>query len=275
MGAAKVVYSGAMGKQIPMGFNPGPGATLVGQSIYSQSTTKNHALGERLQIGNRVFYYASAGEALVAGMLCESAAFGGSSATIQTNLTVPTVTDGSNAAGQNKVTVTLATDAAVVGLYNDGYLSVYDGTAATGMGQTYRIKTSAVATAGGALKLTLYDDLVILLTAGTAKVNLITNEYKAIKTSAANPVGFPVGVPLIVVASGSYGWVQTWGPVCGLLGGTAPTNETGLQRSTSTAGEFECMVTGAGYLPNPIIGFLMHIAIADTKYGMVFLQISV
>lgn len=271
MGAAKVVYSQAIGKQIPMGFNPGPGAVVVGQSIYSQSTTKNHALGERLQIGNRVFYYASAGAALIAGQLCESAVYGGSSATIQTNLTVPTVTDGSNAAGQNKVTVTLATDAAVVGLFDDGYLSVYDGTAATGLGQTYRIKKSAVATAGGALKLTLYDDLVILLTAGTATCNVITNEYKAIKVSAANPVGFPVGVPLIVIASGSYGWVQSWGPCSCLIGGTTPTNEEDLLVSTATAG---ALAVADGTLVNSSVGMLMHAAIADTKYGMVFLRIS-
>jgi len=259
----------------PTAFHQGPGALIVSQGIYEQSTTQKHRIGERLQIGNRVFYYCSAGAALIAGQLCESAAFGGSSATIQTNLTVPTVTDGSNAAGQNIVTVTMATDAAVVDLFNDGYLSVYAGTAAQGVGQTYRIKSSAVATAAGALKLTLYDDLVIVLTAGSAKCNVITNEYKAIKVSAANPVGFPIGVPLIVIASGSYGWVQTWGPVCGLLGGTTPTNETELQRSTSTAGEFECMVTGAGYLPNPLVGMLMHAAIADTYYGMIFLRISI
>jgi hypothetical protein len=276
MGATKVSYFEGKGRQIPTGFNPGPGARVVSQGIYEQSATKKHALGERLQIGNRVFYYALAGAvALIAGQLCESAAYGGSSATIQTNLTVPTVTDGSNAAGQNKVTVTMATDAATLDQFADGYLSVYDGTAAQGVGQTYRIKSNEVATAAGALKLTLYDDLVVVLTAAGAYCNVITNEFYKVLISAANPVGFPIGVPLIAVTATQYAWLQTFGPCACLLGGTTPINGEALTRSTATAGALQVQVAGSGSLTNPEVGFLMHLACADTAYGMVNLKIMV
>jgi hypothetical protein len=272
MGATKVTYFEGKGRQIPTGFQPGPGTVAVGQGIYDQSTTKKHALGERLQIGNRVFYYAKAGAALVAGMVNESAVYGGSSGTIQTNLTVPTVTDGSNAAGQNKVTLTMATDAAAQDAFADGYLSGYDGGAAYGAGQTYRIKSNEAATAGGALKLTLYDDLVVLFTAGTAHCNVIANEFNGVKTLQTTSVGFVVGVSLIVVASGSYGWLQTYGPCCCLVNGTV-TNETAIIFGVTATGSFDAQVAGGSSLATPQLGFLMHAAIASTKYGMVFLQI--
>jgi hypothetical protein len=262
-----------LGAQRPSGFNPSIGVTVTPkQGIYEQSATQLAPLGTRLEIGGRTFYYASAGAALVAGMICETAAFGGSSATIQTNLTIPSVTDGSNAAGQNKVTVTLTTDAATLDQYAEGYLTIYDGTAAQGVGQTYRIRGNEVGTAGSSCVLTLYDDLVIAIST-SAKANLNTNIFRKVKVSPiTTPLGAPVGVPLIAVTSGYYFWLQTWGPVCCLLSG-AGTSNTQLVRGTAATGAAQVQIAGSSSIVNVPIGFLINLAIADTKYGLVFLQI--
>ena len=272
MAATKVVYSKVQGPQRPMASNPGPGAIVVAQSIYEQSTTKKHQLGERLQIGNRVFYYAKAGAALVAGMMNESAAFGGAPSSIQTNLTVPTVTDGSNAAGQNRATVTLnGTDVVTANMFADGYLSGYGSSAAYGQGQTYKIKSHPAATGPANLLLTLYDDIVVTFsTSGT--VNLLANEFNGIQSLNTTSVGFCVGVALVVIASGSYGWVQTYGPCCCLVAGTA-TNETAMVMGVSATGATDIQVAGSSSLATPEVGFMMHLTTATTKYGMMFLKI--
>jgi hypothetical protein len=151
-------------------------------------------------------------------------------------------------------------------------LTIYNNTSdyATGAGQCYKIKGNSVGTAGGNCTITLYDDIVVIITAGTAKANLNTNPYKAIKISAANPVGFPIGIPLIAVTSGYYCWVQTWGPACVLVNGTV-TLETALGRGTTTAGTVDIQATSA--LTNPIVGIAMQ-PIASTYSGPIWLQIA-
>ena len=244
------------------------GATAIAQDIYDQSTTQKHRLGERLVLGDRVFRYCSAGAALIAGQLCESAAFGGALTTIQTNLTVATA----GSVGTRTVVVTTVTDAVAVNLYADGYLTTYDGSAAQGVGQSYRIKSHPVLAAAGNLTLTLYDDIVVEIST-SAKVNLISNPYKAVKVSAASaPVGYPVGIPLVVIASGSYGWVQTWGPACGLADGNWTLN-LALVRSAHVAGAIDIQVAGASSIAVPPIGYSMSV-IADTKYGSLWLQLA-
>lgn len=247
--------------------NADHGQTTVAQNIYEQSATALHKIGSRLVLGDRVFRYALAGaSALIAGQLCESAAFGGSSATIQRDLVVATT----GAVGSRTVVVTLATDAATLDQYADGYLTVYDGTVATGLGQCYKIKGNSVGTAGGNCTITLYDDIVVIITAGTAKVTLNTNPYKNVLISAATPVGFPVGVPLIAVTAAYYCWLQTWGPACVLVNGTV-TLETALGRGTTTAGSVD--IQAASALTNPIVGVAMQPA-ASTKNGVIWLQIA-
>lgn len=248
--------------------NADHGLTSCAQDIYDQSTTQKHRLGARLVVGDRVFRYVKAGAALIAGQLCEAAAFGGSLTAVQNDLVVSVT----GAVGTKTVTVTSLTDAVTEDQFADGYLSIYDGSAATGLGQCYRIKSHPAIAAAGALKLTLYDDIVVIITAGTAKATITANPWKNVKVNATTSVGMPIGVPLVVVASGSYGWVQTWGPICGLIDGTV-TWETALLRGTTTAGSFDGQVAGASSIINPQIGFLMS-PCATTKYALIWLTIA-
>jgi hypothetical protein len=274
MGAAIITPIKSLGRNVPTGFDPGPGNLVVQQGIYETSTVKKHALGTRLQIGNRVFYYASAGGALVAGLLTESAVFGGSATVIQTNLAVATATNGSNVAGQPLINVTMATDTPTLDQFAGGYLSGYDTTAANGMGSSFRIKKNSAAAAPCVIE--LHDDIPsgVSFVAGTSKVNVISNEFYNVQTRATTPVGFPTGVPVVACASGSYCWLQTFGPVCMLLDSSG-TDAVQLLASLNTAGGASIQVAGGSSLAAPSIGFLMHLAIASGKYGMVFLQLMI
>lgn len=243
---------------------------LVAQDIYDISATQKHPLGTRLVLGERVFRYSLAGaSALVAGKLNESAAFGGSLSAIQETLAVPTAV----AVGSSTVGVTTLTDATVANLYADGYLTVYDGAVADGVGQTYKIKSHPATTAAGLLTLTLYDDLVVALTT-SAKVSLCANLYRKVLTSAVTtPVGAPTGVSLVAVTAAYYFWQQTWGPVCVLADGTWTLN-TPLARSAATAGAVDiCAAGGVGIVLYPVLGYALEPA-ADTKYGLMYLMLA-
>lgn len=194
----------------PSAFNHGPGAVTVAQGIYEESSTAKCRLGTRLQVGDRVFRYASNGAvALLPGLLVQGATTGGATTTLQTTRAVAVAAK----AGDRKIYTTALTTAQAAGVFDDGWVSIFDASLTTGT-YLYRIKTnSALATSGTASYLELYDPLHVALTTSD-QLEFIANPYKGVvvAASATTLTGPLLGVPPIAVTASYYFWLQTWGP---------------------------------------------------------------
>ena len=182
-------------------------------ALYNTHTTAKWPIGTRWQLGDRTFYFGLAGDDLLAGSLIQSAATGGAT-TAQQDCTISTA----GAAGSKKVSVTIKTDTLVANQFRNGYLTVSDGTAAQGCGQTFKIK-SHLAGAGNVI-FNLYDKIPIIINSTGVKAGIMANKYyKVIPAPASAATGVPVGVPLVAILDTYYGWFQSWGP-CGVLSGS-------------------------------------------------------
>jgi len=253
---------------IPLSRHFGPGTLFTKQGIYEQSSTAKHRLGERLQVGERVFRYASAGEALAAGLLVQQAALSGADTTLQTACSVAVAAS----AGDTKVYINAVTTAQAANLFDDGWASIYDASA-TSM-YTYRIKTnSALATSGTSSYIELYDPLHIALTTSD-KVDLTTNVYKSvIQSPATTSTGGMLGVAPIAVTSGYYFWLQTWGP-CAIFSNDGPlTAGKDVVVDLGAAGSIQSQAAGTNSVAEQTIGFCLNIS-TDTYGALVYLKIA-
>lgn len=191
----------------PAGQSTGWGALFTKQSIYEESATQKHRLGDRLALGDRVFYYAKAGEALVAGKFAEQAPLGGATTTLQNTCAVTVAA----VAGARRIYVSALTTAQAAGLFAEGYAAVWDATT-TGMTYLFRVKTNSAIAVGGVVSyIDLYDELPVALTTSD-QVNLITNPFSAVVEAHTAYTGMVLGVNPISVTSGYYFWLQTYGP---------------------------------------------------------------
>lgn len=170
------------------------------QRIQEQSTVQNYDIGTRLVMDDRVFRYCKAGSDL-RDLLSGNCAM--SQIEVNTHATASKV-------GTYEVTVL---DIAVRDKdhYAGGYLWVqrYAPTT-TGIGRMHRIKSSEKS-AGTSVKVTLWEPLEVEVPASTW-ITIWANIYSNIKIDIL-PKSSCVCIPLIQVASGSYFWGQTWGPV--------------------------------------------------------------
>ena len=193
--------------------NANLGLRVAGQDIYEESSTAKCAIGSRIQLGNRVFYYALNGAtALASGKLVQSQAID----TYDEDIVLPT----STVAGVKSITLTnhASASAKVADQFAGGLLVV--GAGATGIGDSYRIKSNTAAAAGASMTVTLYDETVRAYTAGTHTFCIVVcSQYKTVVDAGT---GMLAGVPLIAVTAGYYFWAQTWGP-CGVVSGGAIT----------------------------------------------------
>jgi len=203
--------------------------TIMGKWGWEQvvTTSQKHKLGTRMQIAGTEYVYASAGEAVLAGQLMESAAV---EASENDDLAIATV-----AAGETAITVTFG-GSVTLNEYADGFLYVNTGGGA-GAGFRYRIKGNA---AGTAVVVTIdhEDGLITALTNGTDVVGAAKNLTSGVLQSNTTSVGACVGVTMNDIASGSYGWLQVRGQGVCLIQGT-PGAGLGLMRSNGTAGAVE------------------------------------
>ena len=212
--------------------------------IYNISTTAKWPVGTRWQLGDRTFHYCLAAADLLAGSLCQTAANGGAT-TAQQDCTIATA----GAAASKKVTVTIKTDTLTANQFRNGYLTVSDGSAAQGCGQTFKIK-SHLAGAGNVV-FNFYDKLPIIINSTGGKATIMANKYyKLIIAPATTATGAPAGVPLVKITDTYYGWLQTWGP-CGVLSssgaisvghGAVVALTTGAVKNQVGTAEDECLV---------------------------------
>lgn len=235
------------------------------QEFYEQSLAQKHELGARYVLEDgRVFRYSRAGaSALVAGEVQQSAAFGGSVATVQHDLTPSAA-----AVGARRVSFTSVTDAITINQFARGYLAVSDGGAAIGQGEMYGIVGNA-AGAAGALVFELDRGLTTVWTSST-RVSIMTNPYNlVIQAPATTPTGLVVGVAMLPVSINYYCWLQTWG-MANVLIATATTMGSSVILDLGAAGS--AGVT-AGSESEAVIGIAG--IVSDTgDSGFIFLQIS-
>lgn len=176
----------------------------VDQSIYEQDSTQRARIGTRIQVGDRVFYYAqlstsanvSAGDVLVANAIATTAM----NATIAVDAT---------AAGKRTVTITAGTNIAA-NFLAEGYMCP-SSQGLSGAGIMYRIANHASFGSGSATcVLNLYDS-IISATMSAGNVVLFPSPYSACKIAATGLSDIPVGIAPIPVTTGNYFWMQTWG----------------------------------------------------------------
>lgn len=198
-----------------MSFNPKPvtfpskvtgklriGNTAADYGVYSTGTVQKFELGTRYQEGDNVYRYAKAGAALNpkfgAFNYNQFFAENTSAAAVIGQMYVVITTD----ATSGHVTTGFGTKNNMVG----GYFSQPD----TAHAQFRRIVGHDAGPSGTVLK--VYLDGPITRTMVTNSFSeWFMSPYADVRNNAGN-MGSVVGLPTVIIASGSYGWLKTWGP---------------------------------------------------------------
>ena len=230
--------------------------TPGGQSIYKTSTIKLAQLGARKVVGDRVFRYAKAGAAVIAGRLQQT-----TSAELKETIAGATGTIG------DKTFVYSAADTIGANDYAEGYLLCNSGAAVTG-GNVYRIKSHADISSAGTGTLYLYDPLAVAVTA-SAEYSVVANIYGSVQDSTTGAAEHVVGVAPVAATTNDYLWIQTWGPAA-------------VQCQALAKGEYACVDDTGGLAINSLasaslgaqpIGIAMQ-AISAAEWGLIFIQIA-
>jgi hypothetical protein len=241
----------------------GPSYPFTKQGVYEESETAKHNIGDRLAVGDRVFFYASAGEALYAGFTAQQALYGGATTTLQTTTAVTVAA----AAGKSRIYVNALTTAQSASAFAGGWIAVFDATT-TGKSWIFKIKdNSALATSGVTSYVDIYDELPTALTTSD-QCEIIANPYKGLIAGAATATGAVLGISPINVTSGYYFWCQTYGP-CSVYPEAALDLDEPVVRSDATAGTV-CKMASA--TAGQIIGYPLHIGTA-AEASIVFLTL--
>lgn len=233
---------------------------LSAADITEVTSEKLHTLGKvGMTADGRKFKYAKAGATLLAaGKLAVAA-------DADANVVNKAVTAAA-AIGSKEVKFT-AGGAVSADAYADGMLQVND---ATGEGYTYRIVGNTAGTAGNsyAVVVRLAEPIQAALVATTSEISLYKNDFDGLVISAVDQADLPVGVPVVPIAAGSYGWVQTFG-IAAVLADEAVTRGQTVTIGTGVAGAVEA----ADLIGEPAIGIAAQ-ALIDTEYSPVFLTLG-
>ena len=250
----------ALGDQVTIpggGGNSLGGSVVPAQGIFEQSSTQKHPLGSRLQLGERVFYYSYASEALSAGKV----------ATAITKVFDEDTVTVAHPIGTTKVTIT-ASAAIAAGELEEGYLVVDEG---TGAGTFYKIKSNPTIGSGATGVVTLYDGLSVAWAIADTDITIYTSIFK-VQESNTDAVEFPVCVPGTGITSAYYFWGQTWGP-CSVLQAGADGNSIAERELflATTAGA----VYKVGAVGDAAVGAVLRDAVdnEDAKYNLIYLRL--
>lgn len=180
------------------------GRVIPKQSIYEESVEARHTIGDSCLLPDgRVFYYAKNGAvALAAGYMCTQPANVANHRKCALAATA--------LVGARRVSVTLGATALAANFYAGGFLHISLG---TGLGGVFKVRSHLAIGSAGTGWFELYDPLPVALTAATSYATLSRNPWDTIVVyPATTSIGPAVGVPLIPMTIGYYGWLQTWGP---------------------------------------------------------------
>lgn len=172
------------------------------------------------------------------------------------------------ASGAKQVTVTLGATAATLDEYAEGFLAVND---VDGEGQTYSINGHAAANLSTSLVVNLFDPIATALTTNS-QVCLVHNSYNGVIVGTA-ATQLPAGVPLVAIAAGDYGWVQSRG-VAAVLADETLTLGFPVVAGSSTAGAVEEQDGTFGTAQAQYVVGKAFVAGVDTEYRPVMLTID-
>lgn len=232
--------------------------TLTNTDLFTHGATKLEQLGARgVTADGRRFVYvqsdASAG--LAAGQL-------GVAPAANSNTANQSLGTNSLTAVGTKTLVVAVAGAVSADAFADGLLIVRDG---TGKGQTLRVNGNTASAGAGTITVSLADGVVTALSTADTKVDLLS-PYAGIVASTTASVSR--GVPLVTLAAGEYGWVQTHG-VAAVLSNGAITKATPVKQSTAVAGAVAAVAAATDFA----IGAAPE-ATVDTKYTQIKLSID-
>ena len=184
------------------------------------TTTQLYPLGTKFVSGLRTYYYCYfSGTANTEWGAYKAKAT--NTVAVAPTQSTSTQADGTiaGAEGSKYVTVTIDTE---IGVLATGVLSANElagGFIVIGNGEGQHpqmrqiVSHPALATTGGSLTLELDMALTTAVTEGTTTIELMESPFYCIKAdgNGGDYVTF-IGIPAENYSSGSYGWVQTWGP---------------------------------------------------------------
>ena len=235
-------------------------AAIPGLGIRETESTPSQTLGTKIRVGDRTFQYVynGSGATLTKGYLV------GHDLTVLTDANLPD----SAPEDQNVISIANDSNARDRGFFAEGLLIVDGG---TGSDQLYECKDhEAMSADASTYTLDMYEGISTALDT-TSDAKLYNSLYK-VKVVPTTGLVKCVGVPLVDIADGYYGWVCTYGPSVVIGGATAgaDTAERALTADTTTAGEVNIAAAG-----NEVIGYLIQSTnMADGTPALAYLTIS-
>ena len=202
------------------------------ETVTSTTESRGVTLGTKgLMPDGRVFRYSLAGEAITAGLMC------------QTPLAIANhdmdLVTAAAAVGATSIVSTLGGTAVTKDQYKGGTLYVNDG---AGEGQTFRIATHAAVSSSGDFTVP-FEGKQTVKTALTASslTGIKANPYNGTLLYNTTPDGIPTGFTPTDVASGAYFWQQTYGDAAILVNGTVVLGQC-VVPGTTTSGSVDTHV---------------------------------
>jgi hypothetical protein len=178
----------------------------------------------------------------------------------------------STAAGQHDISIETQGDTDLTAdLYAGGYLIVNDHGAATGEGQSMRIKSHPAHdhSADPSVIISCFDPLTTALTTAS-ELTLTKNPWKDVIVAPAAETGAIVGATTIDMTDDYYGWLQVRGPKAMLAGETMVLGHK-ICRSDADAG---AVMPDNGDDLTPQLGQVMASTVVDTEYVLCYLNIA-
>jgi len=233
--------------------------TIMGKHGWEKLTTsaQKHKLGTHMQIADREFIYAQAGEDITVGKLVMGAA---GTAAHQVDLAV-------SASSAGATTVTLSGSLTITkDQYKDGWLIFND---VEEEGHMYRIKSNtAVSSATGCVITIDEEDGLATAITTSQQVGIYENPHKEVEIHDYNDIdNAPLGWACVDIADESYGWICDKGFTTALIDGT-PGIGTQLVVSQGVDGAIEVLDSDADD-EGTVVAVMGPIAGVSGEYGLV------
>lgn len=234
------------------------GVVIPRQSIYEESSTAKHALGDKCMVGERVFHYCKNGSvALADGKIVQS------SAPVANYLNKPVAANVS--VGATRVSFTPGATACTANQFANGYLHCND---VAPEGTIYKIKSHLACAGSVAMWVELYDPVWKAMTT-SSEVTLTKSPWDEVIIAPNGGLTAPiVGVPLIDVTASYYFWAQTWGPAPVLTQGTIV-----IGQPVGLGGTADGAIGPMAADTTDVVGVTMQVN-ASTEYSLIFLKIA-
>ncbi len=236
------------------------GILMNAQNIYDRSATATVAVGTRLPMGDRVFYYGKVSTTVARGQLLAPDESDGGPWTVAVDgscvaIASPVLGDkraitAALAIGDKGIGVTHASylDGIVAHQLKDGYIFLND----SATEQTcYKIRDNTVM-ASDIVEILLYDEIVSVTEDATTSVCVMQNPFMNLALADQTLDETVAGVAMAVgTTTYPYIWVQTWGPAS--VSSATSTAHAGTNMIVSSdAGDATIETTGDIL---PVIGF--------------------